>query len=135
LAREVKKYCEEELYSLDKESLDFGRDYISKSLGKIDISKIQFDFKTCMKEAWAKILQLKQVDLTQANKWIVNPRLQIQYLSLEARRMEDRLPHIEKKLSTFEANDTAEPSRLVVKFVGRGVQCIEQGKASTSGNK
>jgi hypothetical protein len=48
---------------------------------------------------------------------------------LEVRRMEDRLPHIENKLYTFEANDTTEPSRLVVQFVGRCVQCVEQGKS------
>jgi hypothetical protein len=47
--------------------------------------------------------------------------------------MEDRLPHIEKRLYTLEANDTVEPSRLVVQFVGRCVQCVKQGKASNSG--
>jgi hypothetical protein len=49
--------------------------------------------------------------------------------------MEDRLPHIEKRLYTFEENNTTEPSRLVVQFVGRCVQCIEQGKDGMSGNK
>jgi hypothetical protein len=49
--------------------------------------------------------------------------------------MEDRLSHIENNLYTFEANDTTEPSRLVVQFVGRYVQCVEQGKANTSGSK
>jgi hypothetical protein len=88
-----------------------------------------------MEEARAKILQLKQVDLTQINKWIVNPSLRLQSISLESRRMEDRLPHIENKLYTFEANDTTEPSRLVVQLVGRCVQCVEQGKANMSGNK
>jgi hypothetical protein len=61
---------------------------------------------------------LKQIDLTQINKWIVNPNLQLKFLSLEARKMEDRMPHIEKRLYTFEANDTTEPSRMVVEFVG-----------------
>jgi hypothetical protein len=49
--------------------------------------------------------------------------------------MEDRLPYIEKRSYTFEANDIAEPSKLVVQLVSRCVQCIEQGKASTSRNK
>jgi hypothetical protein len=88
-----------------------------------------------MEEARAEILQLKQIDIIQINKWIVNPSLQLQSISLEARRMEDRLPHIEKKLYTFEANDTTEPSRLVVQFVGRCVQCVEQGKPTHLGNK
>ena len=88
-----------------------------------------------MEEARAEILQLKQVDLTLMNKWIVNPSLRLQCLSLEYRRVEDKLPHIERKFYTIEANDTIEPSRLVVQFVGRCVQCIEQGKVSMCGNK
>jgi hypothetical protein len=39
--------------------------------------------------------------------------------------MEDRIPHLENKLYNFEANDTTEPSRLVVDFVGKCVQCVE----------
>jgi hypothetical protein len=135
LAREVKKACEEAFYALDKESLYVGRDNISGALGQIDMTKNQSDFKASMEEARAEILQLKQVDLTLINKWIVNPSLRLQSLSLEARRMEDKLPHIERKFYTFEANDTTEPSRLVVQFVGRCVKCIEQGKGNTSGNQ
>jgi hypothetical protein len=133
LAREVKKTCEEAFYALDKESLYVGRDNISGDLGQIDITKNQSDFKASMEEAQAKILQLKQVDLTLINKWIVNPSLRLQSLSLEASKMEDKLPHIERKFYTFEANDTTEPSRLVVQFVSRCVKCIEQGKGNTSG--
>jgi hypothetical protein len=135
LARELKKSCEEEFYDLEKDSLCIGRNNILEVLGQIDIAKNQFDFKTSMEETKDEILQLKQVDLTQINKWIVNPGLQIQSLSLEAGKMEDRMPHIEKILYTFEANDTTDPSRLVVQFVGRCIQCVEQGKANTLGNK
>jgi hypothetical protein len=53
------------------------------------------------------------------NKWIVNPRLRLQSLSLEARRMEYKMPHIERKFYTFEANHTTDPSMLVLQFVGR----------------
>jgi hypothetical protein len=49
--------------------------------------------------------------------------------------MEDRLPRLENKLYTFEANETTEPSRLVVQFVGKCVQCVEQGKGNMTGNK
>jgi hypothetical protein len=135
LAKEVKKACEEACSSLDNESLGMEVDSISEALGKIDIAKHQLTSKTSMEEARAEIQQLKQVDLTQINKWIVNPSLRLQSITLEARRMEDRLPHIENKLYTFEANNTTEPSRLVVQLVGRCVQCVEQGKANTSGNK
>ena len=135
LAREVKKACEESFYALDKESLYVGRDNISGDLGQIDMTKNQYDFKASMEELEAKILQLKQVDLTLINKWIVNPSLRLQSLSLEDSRMEDKLPHIENKFYTFEANDTTDPFKLVVQFVRRCVKCIEPGKGSTSGNQ
>jgi hypothetical protein len=117
----LKKACEETLYILYKESLCIGRNNIPEFLGQIDLDKNQFDFKTSMDEARDGILEFKQVDLTQISKWIVNPSLQLQSLSLESRRMEDRLPHIERRLYTLEANDIADPSRLVVQFVGRCV--------------
>ena len=131
----VKKSCEEALHSLEKKSLGLEKYNISKVLGQFDIAKIQLNFKTNMEEAQAEILQLKQIDITQIHKWIVDPSLQLQSTSSEYRRMEDRLPHLEKKLYTFEANETTEPSRLVVQFVGKCVQCVEQGKANMSGNK
>jgi hypothetical protein len=135
LVREVKKACEEALYSIDKESLYVGRDNIYEAPGLTDMEKNESDFKASMEEAQAEHLQLKQGDLTLINKWIVNPIFRLHSLSLEARRMEYKLPHIENKFYTFEINDTKDPSRLVVQFVGRCVQCVVQGQSSTSGNK
>jgi hypothetical protein len=77
----VKKSCEEALHSLEKNSLGLEKYNISKVLGQFDIAKIQLNFKTNMEEAQAEILQLKQIDITQINKWIVNPSLQLQSIS------------------------------------------------------
>jgi hypothetical protein len=82
LARELKQAFEEAFYALEKESLCIGRNNIPEALGQIDIAKNQFDFKTSMEESRAESLQLKQVYITQINKWIVNPSLQLQSLSL-----------------------------------------------------
>ena len=131
----MKNVCEEAFYSLDKESLDLEKDNISEVLGKFDIEKHQLNVKTSMEEAQAEILQLKQIDITQINKWIVKPSLQLQSVSSEYRRIEDRLPHLENNLYIFEANDSTKPSRMVVQFVGKCVQCVKQGKANTSGEK
>jgi len=75
-----------------------------------------------MEEVRVEIEQLKQVDLSQINKWIVNPNLWLQSITIKSRRMEDRLPRIENKLYTFQENNTTELSRLVVQLVGRCVQ-------------
>ena len=135
LAREVSKACEEMLSSLDKELLDVERDSISEALGQIDIAKNQLKSKTSIEEAWTTIQQLKQIDLTQINKWIVNPSVQLQAITLETRKIKDKLPHIENKLYIFKANETTKPSRLVVQLVSKCIQCVEHGKANTSGNK
>jgi hypothetical protein len=121
LTREVKIACEQALSSLDKESLDIEGDNISEALGQIDIVKNQLNSKTSMEEAHMTIQQLKQIDLLQINKWIVNPNLWLQAIFSKAKIMQDKLSHIGNKLYTFEANDTTKPSRLVVQFVGRCV--------------
>jgi hypothetical protein len=56
LASEMKKACEEPCSSLDKESMDIGRDSIFEALGQIDITKNQFNSKTSVEEAQAAIL-------------------------------------------------------------------------------
>jgi hypothetical protein len=78
---------------------------------------------------------MKQIDWVQINKWIVDPILQLQATSLGARKIQERLPQIENKLYTFEANEATKPSGLVVQLVSRCIQCVEHGKASTFGNK
>jgi hypothetical protein len=129
LAREVNKSCEEALSSLDKGLLDVEGDSISEALGQIDIAKNQHNSKTSKEEAQTTIQQMKQIDLIQINKWIVDPSLQLQATSLGAKKIQDRLPHIEKKLYIFEANEATKPSGLVVQLVSRCIQCVEYGKA------
>ena len=53
-------------------------------------------------------------------------------MTSEDKIQEDRLPLLEKKLYIFEAKDVTEPSRLITQFVSRCVECIGQGKGSTS---
>jgi len=135
MAKEVKKYCEETFHSLDKESLGLGKDNISKVFGQVDITKHQLNIKTNMEEAWDEIFQLKWIDITQIERWLVNPILQLQFIVSEDRRMEGRLPHLENKLYMFEENNLIEPSRLVVQFMGMCVKCVEQGKHNTSADQ
>jgi hypothetical protein len=72
LAREVNKACEEALSSLDKGLLDIEGDSIHDALGKIEIEKNQYNAKTSKEEAMTTIQQMKQNDIIQINKWIVN---------------------------------------------------------------
>jgi hypothetical protein len=75
--KEVKKDCEETFHSLDKESLSLGKDNISEVLGQVDIEKHQINIKKNIKEARAEIFQLKQIDITQIDRWLVKPSMQL----------------------------------------------------------
>ena len=135
LAKEVNEACLEEISSLDKGLLDVEGNTISEALGKIDIAKNQYNSRTNKEKSMTTIQQMNQIDLIQINKWIVNPSLQLQVTSLGAKKIQERLPQVEKKLYIFEANETTEPFGLVVQLVSKCIQCVEYGKASTSGNK
>jgi hypothetical protein len=77
LSKKGKKDCEESIHSLDKGSLGLDKDNISEVLGKVDIEKHQLNVNTNMEEAWAEILQLKWIDITQINRWLVGPCFQL----------------------------------------------------------
>jgi predicted nucleic acid-binding Zn-ribbon protein len=102
-----------------------------EALGKIDIEMNQHNSRKSKEETLAAIQEMSQIDLLKINKWLVNPSSQFQALAQEVKRIQERLPQVERKLYTFEVNETIEPSRLVVEFLDRCNQCIEHGKAST----
>jgi DNA-directed RNA polymerase subunit H (RpoH/RPB5) len=135
MAKEEKEFCEEAFHSLKRESLGLDKEDSSGVLGHINITKHQLDIKTNMEEAQVEISQIKQGDIIQINRWLVNPNLQLQSTVLEDRLMGERLPQLENKLYIFEVNNLTEPSRLVAQFVSRCIKCIEKGKGSTIGNK
>jgi hypothetical protein len=56
-------------------------------------------------------------------------------MTSEDKKIEDRLPQLQKKLYLFEVKDVTEPSRLLVQFLSRCVKCLEQGEGSTSKNQ
>jgi hypothetical protein len=101
LAREVNEACLEAISSLHKRILDFEGNTIYESLGQIDIAKNQYNSRTIKEEAMTTIKQMNQIDLIQLNKWIVNPRLQLQVTSLGAKKIQERFPQAEKKLYIF----------------------------------
>jgi hypothetical protein len=101
MAKELKESCEEVFCSLNKELLGFDKEDSSGTLGQINIAKHQLDIKTNMEEAQAEISQIKQVDIAQIDRWLVKPNLQLQSIISEDRRIEERLPQLEKKLYIF----------------------------------
>ena len=133
--KELKESCEEFFCSLNKELLGFDKENSSEALGQINIAKHQLHIKTNMEEAQAEISQIKHVDISLIDRWLVKPNLQLQSIISEDRRIEERLPQLENKLYIFEANNLTGSSVLVAEFVRRCIKCIEHVKGSTYGNK
>jgi hypothetical protein len=73
---------------------------------------------------------MSQIDLLKINKWLVSPSSQFQATSQEVKRIQETLPQVERKLFTFEVNETIDPSRFVVQLLDICIQCIEHGKVS-----
>jgi hypothetical protein len=119
LDREVKDTFQEELSSLDKRLIDFEGSNIAEALGKIDIEMNQQNSIKRKEETLATIQKMSQIDLLKIDKWLVKPILQLQATTQEVKRIQERLPQVERKLYTFEVNETIEPSRLVVEFLDK----------------
>jgi hypothetical protein len=69
------------------------------------------------------------------DRWLVKPNLQLQSINFEDKRIEDRLSKLQRKMYLFEAKDVTEPSRILVQFLSRCVECLEPGEESTSKNQ
>jgi hypothetical protein len=134
-SREVKDAFLEALSSLDKKLIDFEGSNISEAPGKIDIEMNQQNSRKSKEETLTAIQEMSQIDLLKINKWLVNPSSQFQATTQEVKRIQEKLPQVERKLFTFEVNETIEPSRFVVELLDRCNQCIEHGKASIAGSK
>jgi hypothetical protein len=69
--------------------------------GQIDIAMNQHNSRKNKEETLAAIREMSQIDLLKINKWLVNPSSQSQAITQEVKRIQERLPQVERKLYTF----------------------------------
>jgi hypothetical protein len=134
-ANEVMNSCEETFALISKSLLDLDKESSVGTLGKINIAKHLLDIKENVEKEQVEISQIRQVDMVQVDKWLVQPSLQLCSIITEDRQVGKRLPQLAKSCYTFEASNQAEPSRLIAQLVERCVICIEQAKGQVSGAK
>jgi len=127
-AKGMRNSCEETFALIDKKLLDLDKEGIAGTLGKINIAKHLLDIKENMDKEQAEISQISQVYIVQVDKWLVEPSLQLWSIVIEDRQVGKRFPQLAKNCYTFEANNQAEPSRLIAQLIERCVNCIEQAK-------
>jgi hypothetical protein len=78
---------------------------------------------------------MSQIYLLKINKWLVSPSSQFQATTQEVKRIQEKMPQVERKLFTFEVNKTIELSRFLVELFDRCNQCIEHGKSIIARSK
>jgi hypothetical protein len=134
-AKEMRNSCEETFGLINESLLDLDRESSTGTLGHIDIAKHLLNIKENEEKEQAEISQISQTDIVQVDKWLIKPSVQLCSIITEDRQVGGRLPQLAKDCYTFEANNQAEPSRLIAQLVERCVTCTKQAKGQVSGAK
>jgi hypothetical protein len=112
--------------------LNIGTEDCFGLLGKINIAKHQLRFREELEEKKEAISNIKLINITEINKWMVTSSLKLKTVKFTERMIESRLPELQKKFFSFEANEIPDAPRIFVKFLGKCAQCIDVGKGSAS---
>ena len=96
------------------------------TLGQVDIAKHLLNIKENEERKQAEITQVTQIDIVQVDKWLIKPSVLLCSITTEYLQVGGRLPQLAKDCYTFEANNQAEPSRLITQLVERCVTCTQQ---------
>jgi hypothetical protein len=105
------------------------------TLGKMNIAKHLVDIKENVERGLVELSQISQVDIAQIDKWLVKPNLLLSAIITVDGKIGERLPQLERKCYTFEANDQTEPPKLIAQLIEKCIKCIDQGKRNISGGK
>jgi hypothetical protein len=127
-AKEVRKSCEETFGFIDGRLLGLDSESNTETLGQINIAKHLLNIKENEERELAEISQITQTDIVQVDKWLIKPSVLLCSISAEDRQVEGKLPQLVKDCYTFEANNQAEPSRLIAQLVEKCVTCTQQAK-------
>jgi hypothetical protein len=117
---------------LDKGSLGIGRDNCTGQLGQINIVRHHLNFKEGLNEIQMEISQLKEIDVTLIDRWLVKPNLKFQSIKFVGKGIKDRLPKIQRKFYLFEAKDFPEDPINFVHFLETCIECIGSKEGDTS---
>jgi hypothetical protein len=77
-----------------------------------------------------EIPKIKTINITKIDKWIVIPNLKLQNIKFTRKIIEDRLPELQKRFFIFEAKEILDVPRVLVKFLGKCIHCLEAKEGS-----
>jgi hypothetical protein len=131
-AREIRKSCEETFGFLDGSWLGSDDEGSTETLGQINTAKHLLKIKENEERELVEISQITQMDIVQIDKWLIKPSVQLCSVNAKDQQVEEKLPRLVKDCYTFEANNQAEPSKLISQLVEKCVICTEQAKRQDS---
>jgi hypothetical protein len=134
-AKEVRKSCEETFSFLDGSWLGPDGERNTGILGQINTAEHLLNIKENEERELAEISQIAQTDIVQIDKWLIKPSVQLCSISAKDQQVEGKLPKLVKDCYTFEANNQAEPSKLISQLVEKCIICIDHAKRQVSGTK
>jgi hypothetical protein len=106
-----------------------------EALGQINIEMNQHNSAKNKEETLMAIQEMSQIDLLKINKLLVSPSSQLQAVAQKIKIIREKRPLVERRLFTFEVNESIEPSKFIVELLNRCNQCIKHGKTNISGSK
>jgi hypothetical protein len=125
ITRDVNDDCQGIFDLLEKTSLNIGKNDCPGLLGEINIVKHQLRFKEDLEEMKVEIPKIKVINITEIDKWIVISNLKLQTIKFTRRIIEDRLSELHKRFFIFEAKEIPDIPRVLVKFLGKCIHCLE----------
>jgi hypothetical protein len=132
ITKEVNEDCQGIFNLFEKDSLNIETDSCSGLLGEVNIARYQLKSREELEEKKAEISNIRLVNITEINKWMVNSSLKLKTMKFTESMIESRLPELQRRFFSFEANEIPEAPRILVNFLGKCVQCVETEKESSS---
>jgi len=132
ITRDVNDDCQGIFDLLEKTSLNIGKNDCPGLLGEINIVKHQLRFKEDLEEMKVEIPKIKVINITEIDKLIVIPNLKLQTIKFTRKIIEYRLPELHKIFFIFEAKEIPDVPRVLVKFLGKCIRCLEVEEGSLS---
>jgi hypothetical protein len=97
-------------------------------LGQINTAKYMLNIKENEERELAEISQITQTDIVQIDKWLIKLSMLLFSIDAKDQHVEGKLPLLMKDCYIFEANNQAEPSKLISQLVEKCIICMEHAK-------
>jgi hypothetical protein len=112
ITKEVNENCQGIFNLFEKDSLNIRTDGCSGLLGEVNIARHQLKSREKIEEKKAEISNIKLVNITEINKWMVTSSLRLKNVKFTEKTIESRLPDLQRRFFSFEANEILEAPRI-----------------------